>query len=101
MAFRAFFPNELADLQHTKLANHPGAEHQRKQQSRDACQRGAHRNVAKYIERVKIALEHVIKKIQKHLSRAPWTCRAPRMPPAPRSSAQNGRRALRRCAPSL
>src|SRR6266700_2376745 len=56
MTFRALFADELPDLQYAQLANDPGTEHQRKQQSGDACQRGTHRNVTKYVERLGDAL---------------------------------------------
>src|SRR5882672_460842 len=101
VTFRALFPDELANLQHLQPADDPRTEHQGKQQSRDARQREAHRDVTKYVERVKIGLQHVVEEVEKHLSRAPWKCRLPGTPRAPRPAAQIGRRALRRCAPSL
>src|SRR6267143_4372087 len=101
VTFRALFPDELANLQHLQPADDPRTEHQGKQQSRDARQREAHCDVTKYVERVKIGLKHVVEKVQKHLSRAPWMRRWPGAPQAPRQAAKTGRRALPRCAPSL
>src|SRR6266404_8366359 len=101
VTFRALFPDELANLQHLQAADDPRTEHQGQQQSRDARKCEAHRDVTKYVERVKIGLKHVVEKVQKHLSRAPWMCRWPGTPQAPRPAAKTGRRALRQCVPSL
>ena len=100
MAFRAFFANELANLHLAQPADHPGAEDQFDRQSGKTGQGRANRNVAKHVERVKIALQHVVEEIEEHLSRAPWKSSAKRRPPAPDSIEGNVYRAPRRCAPS-
>ena len=64
MALRALFADELADLHFAQPPDHPGTKHQRDQQRRKARQRRAHRDVAKHIERVKIALQHVIEEVE-------------------------------------
>src|SRR5882672_9732556 len=99
MARRAFFPDELADLQVAQTPDHPRAEHQRDHQGRNTGQCCPNSDVAEHIQRVKITQEHVIEKIEQHLSRAPYWGHAWRQW-IQDSFARNARPALPRSAPS-
>ena len=99
MALRPFLANELADLQVAQPLDHPRTQHQGDHQSREAGERRAHGDVAKHVERMKIALQHVIEEVEEHLRHAPWARHRPSKLASQRSRVRTAHRALRRSVP--
>src|SRR5204863_5269580 len=65
---RAFFANELADLQFAEAADQRGAEDQREEHRREACIHGTNRDVTKNIQRADVLAQDLIEEVVKHLS---------------------------------
>ena len=71
MLLRAFFANELADLQFAEAADQRGAEDQREEHRREACIHGTNRDVTKNIQRADVLAQDLIEEVVKHLSSVP------------------------------